>query len=308
MTVGQFLKECSNYEYSKERYDLMKECAELELMEQFISDQKYMKENVMNDDYYSESVDDESLVLLEESFKEKLDGVIEKIKKAFIQLMEKFDKFVDMIVKKIRKTLMVKTVVGKILMKRDVDDEFIEELNDEVRKGDFTKQDFLNFVKVDKKYIKNPKASDDLNKMIYLICHVDGAIILENDENKIKIPNMEKVLKMTDDMVKCLESKDLSVMEKYKTEKFYDKFYFYPDADDFFESWNQVNLKHIKSEGLNEDLKKEDQDKIEIKSLLRLNDICFKTFNIYIELYRQYDALGGNIILACMRKFKLTTA
>ena len=65
MTVGQFLKECSNYEYSKERYDLMKECSELELMEQFISDQKYMKENAMNDDYYSESVDDESLVAIQ---------------------------------------------------------------------------------------------------------------------------------------------------------------------------------------------------------------------------------------------------
>ena len=165
MTVKEFMYQLENYEYSKEHYDLMKECSELELMEQFISDQKYMKENVMNESYYSESVDDESLVAIQESFKEKLDGVIEKIKNTIIYLREKFDKFVTMIVKKIRKTLMVKTAIGNILLKRDVDDEFIEELNDEVRKGDFAKQDFLNFIKVDKKYIKNPKASDDLNKM-----------------------------------------------------------------------------------------------------------------------------------------------
>ena len=101
MTVGQFLKECSNYEYSKERYDLMKECSELQLMEEFILDQKYMKENVMNDDYYSESVDDESLVLLQESFKEKIMILRKKIMIKIILLIQKLMNTLSKFIKKL---------------------------------------------------------------------------------------------------------------------------------------------------------------------------------------------------------------
>ena len=46
MTVADFMYECLSFPYSKENYDLMVECSQIALMEQYIENQEFIKENI----------------------------------------------------------------------------------------------------------------------------------------------------------------------------------------------------------------------------------------------------------------------
>ena len=47
MTFRDFIYECENYEYSNEYYEILKESSEVLLMENYIDNQKYLK-NLLN--------------------------------------------------------------------------------------------------------------------------------------------------------------------------------------------------------------------------------------------------------------------
>ena len=89
MTFKDFIYECENYEYSNEYYVIMKESAEISLMENYIANQEYLKESVIPDSisegYFSESVDNDRIQQIMEAAEEKKEGLWNKIKTAIVK-------------------------------------------------------------------------------------------------------------------------------------------------------------------------------------------------------------------------------
>lgn len=100
-TFNDFIIECAAYPYSQEHLDLMKETAELQLMEQFIENQEYMRENAhifnenvsIEEGYFSESVDEMSLDVLYEKKEEKKKGIFARIGAIFHKIIKAIKNF-----------------------------------------------------------------------------------------------------------------------------------------------------------------------------------------------------------------------
>lgn len=100
-TFNDFMLECATYEYSKENYELMKECSELVLMEQYIENQRFYVENVaeltteatFTEGYFAESVSDEKIQAITESFGEKIGKAADTIIKGIKNLIARIVKF-----------------------------------------------------------------------------------------------------------------------------------------------------------------------------------------------------------------------
>ena len=105
-TYADAIVYCENYGYSQEFYELMKEAAQLDLMNQFICNQQYMREeatvglmtesaNVL-EGYFAEAVQDNQLYNLEVEFTESAGDVLDKalriITKPFRWLISLFRK------------------------------------------------------------------------------------------------------------------------------------------------------------------------------------------------------------------------
>ena len=223
MTVRQFLKECSNYEYSKERYDLMKECSELELMEQFISDQKYMKENVMNDSYYSESVDDESLVAIQESFKDRASNalvtIIEKLQKLVGKILSILSKFIPALKKAEEDFHKSKISPEKIFaaMFSDKEGNAITDVLDKDKSVD----KYLKYITITKGSSYGRGLAENIEKK-YLLVYAEKIEFKENNEFmpiKIKelVQSVDKVSKLVLSKKKDMSSKiSLMIQEIFK--------------------------------------------------------------------------------------------
>lgn len=100
-TFKDFIVECENYTHSAEHYDLMKECAELNITAQFLENQEfiqdrnfYLQESVtFEEGYFSESVDNETIASIETSFYEKANGIGSKIMNGFKKIATAFMNF-----------------------------------------------------------------------------------------------------------------------------------------------------------------------------------------------------------------------
>lgn len=100
MTFAEFAKQCQFYHRSKESYDVLRECAEIELMEKYIEDHKFYEEHVsefagtaLAEGYFGESVDSGSLEVLMEKSKLKKYNLMSIILKGFLKLITGFSKF-----------------------------------------------------------------------------------------------------------------------------------------------------------------------------------------------------------------------
>ena len=101
-TYRDFLNECENYNHSKEHYEIMKECAELMLMEQFVSDQQFTKENTttFSEGYLMESVGDDYITEAEEKLGAKTLALVKKICAAIAKTVKNFFKWIKNLFKK----------------------------------------------------------------------------------------------------------------------------------------------------------------------------------------------------------------
>ena len=106
MTFGEFVREVELYEYSQENYDLVKECAELQVIGRYINNQKFIAENatfvesagsVYGDGYFMESVSENDIQALEESFKTKAGNIASKLKNAIKKAWITFCNFITKI-------------------------------------------------------------------------------------------------------------------------------------------------------------------------------------------------------------------
>lgn len=98
-TFKDFIMECEMYDHSKENYDLFKECSELALLEKYIEDQKFIKENAaqisaenvcLTESYFTESDDGTTIQLLEEKYNEKAAGIKATIIKGLYKVLNTF--------------------------------------------------------------------------------------------------------------------------------------------------------------------------------------------------------------------------
>ncbi len=121
-TYRDFLIECENYNHSKEHYEIMKESAELMLMEQFVENQEFAKENTIEftEGYLMEAADADSVNAASEAIDKKGQGLVKKI---FSKIATVFKRFAAWIKKLFEK------IASKFKKKRDtITDEEINEL------------------------------------------------------------------------------------------------------------------------------------------------------------------------------------
>lgn len=104
-TFSEFAYECINYGHSQENYDIMKESAELSLMNQYIENQQFNAENsAMLESYegfFTESTSENNIQILTESFAEKAKSLGKKIANGFKKLLDTVIKFFKNIVAKL---------------------------------------------------------------------------------------------------------------------------------------------------------------------------------------------------------------
>jgi len=83
MTIQDVLNECTSWEHSKEHYELMRECSELKLMEQYIADQQYMIESAADETFKAFQ---ESGMFMEAATADRIKAITEEaeVKKASI--------------------------------------------------------------------------------------------------------------------------------------------------------------------------------------------------------------------------------
>ena len=116
ITIRDLINECKNYQYSQEYYNIMKECAELMLMEQFVSDQQFAKENTttFSEGYLIESASDEQVIAINESIKEKALTIVKNCSASLNKAI-----------------MLVKAFAKKLFNVKDqyaIDDKFIEKV------------------------------------------------------------------------------------------------------------------------------------------------------------------------------------
>lgn len=95
-TFKQFFMECDSYPHSNACYELTKECAEFNLMAQFLESRKFMAEHAQviqeNADvfsgYFTESTATDTIEEIEQNFNEKGEGIVKTIKNGAKKLIE----------------------------------------------------------------------------------------------------------------------------------------------------------------------------------------------------------------------------
>lgn len=175
-TFGDFVAECKMYQFSEERFNIMKEMSEFKLMEQFIENQKYIKENstfiesvVLKDGYLSESEDSLTLMELTESANKKGESIWKKIINGIVKIWKTFVRFLKKIMNVFDKVNRQAIKARLVLKKLDVDDKVFIKLENIVQlaysKSEpfvaFPNQPFLKRIKLN--YTGN--SGKDVNKL-----------------------------------------------------------------------------------------------------------------------------------------------
>lgn len=135
-TFNDFVAECAAYEHSKEHFDIMKECSEIALTEQYIADQIFLKENVaemtsdvkFTESYFMEAASDEQIQALQESVGEKIKKVATKIGNGFKKALAAIIKFFKNLAARLTKTSGEAREVLKQLKELNLTNEQYEEL------------------------------------------------------------------------------------------------------------------------------------------------------------------------------------
>ena len=135
-TFNDFVAECEGYKHSKEHYDIMKECSEIALCEQFIEDQAYIAENVaeltgvvnFTESYFSEAASDDQIKALYEKVETKKGNVLARIWAALKKAVAAVVKFFKNIAAKWSKTSVAAAEAYKALKEAKITNEQYEEL------------------------------------------------------------------------------------------------------------------------------------------------------------------------------------
>lgn len=101
-TFKDFILECELYDHSQQRFELLKECSELELTERYLNDQLFMAENAqfisescsgLEEGFFQESVGESTFEVMTEKYFEKKKGLMGKIMRGLERIIEVFKNF-----------------------------------------------------------------------------------------------------------------------------------------------------------------------------------------------------------------------
>ena len=140
MTFNDFITECGMYDHSQEHYELMKECSELTLMEQYVENHKFMLENAafinsgevaFTEGYFMEA--DQSVANdVAGKIKKKQISIFRRIFNNFRRLVRNFIKFFEKFLSNDEKTEAMAEKIWKFYFKN-------KNLSNENMQTDFTK-------------------------------------------------------------------------------------------------------------------------------------------------------------------------
>lgn len=101
-TFKDFIMECELYDHSQQRFELLKECSELELTERYLNDQLFMAEHAdfikescggLEEGFFQESVGESTFEVMTEKYFEKKKGLMGKILRGLEKIIEVFKNF-----------------------------------------------------------------------------------------------------------------------------------------------------------------------------------------------------------------------
>jgi hypothetical protein len=236
MTVKEFLLEYENYDHSKEHYDLMKECAELSLLNQYISNQEFMAENAeqlfsedssFNESYFCEKVDADTLKQLKEKASNKAGKIWGVIVAGVKKIIRAVVNFIPKLLDKLKRFSEDQKKISEYLKKNKITKAQWEKFTksvDEFKEGYNT---FSNFdVPAEKRYSVKfeedvPDNFKDYSRYLYFLLETSHINVNVND---IDINDI-KVKDENDRSSKILDLDDALTLAAFltKTEKISDK-------------------------------------------------------------------------------------
>jgi len=113
-TFREFITECELYEYSKEYYELMKECTEISLISKFVENHQFTSQYIpymeatklsVRDGFFAESIEDSGIQVLEEKASKGIKGFFSKIWDGITKLIDILIKFLKRAKKNISKAI-----------------------------------------------------------------------------------------------------------------------------------------------------------------------------------------------------------
>ena len=295
-TFKDFIAECELYEYSRENFEFMKECKEIEISEKFINDQLFLSEaNALienasfnlEEKFFQESVDDCSLEVLIEKTKTKSNGLLSKMINKILSIFKVFSKFFSKIANKFDDT----TKKGQSVLSRinniSLDDDNIQKIINIVetaKKTDATafpirrKQPYASKIKL--KYAGSANKDMLTLKDALAVALSDKTVIAEAlwgddnitpDLNRIGIMDPEEIYKAGVTLYMGKESEVLNI------------------AKNLITSWT-----YVKRNGLTIEI----NTKTINKTAEQLNDICDKINKIHQDISISVSQLHGSVKLA----------
>lgn len=139
-TFRDFVIECELYPYSKENFEIMKECSELRLQEKYLENARYIAASAsmytvengyhLSEGYFQEAVDASFLEATEDAAEKKKVGIFGKILKGIQWLIGKLAKFFAFIAGKLDKLAGNTEKVAEKVQVFDISPENIENVKD----------------------------------------------------------------------------------------------------------------------------------------------------------------------------------
>lgn len=138
-TFKDFILECELYDHSQQKFELMKECSELELTEKYLNDQIFMAENAalikercggLEEGFFQESVGESTFEVMTEKYFEKKKGVMGKIMRGLERIIEVFKNFIRKIANKFDDTTSKGQSVRKRLAKAKLEEADIKKMKE----------------------------------------------------------------------------------------------------------------------------------------------------------------------------------
>ena len=182
-TIGQFITECENYQYSQEYYELLKECSELKLMERYLENQDFM-EGVSSDEEFTEGFlmeagNEETKGNVKKSFKEKSSSAWNKIVTTAKNLLKKAINFFTKIGNLFDEQSRTAGRILKYFAKNGVSDDVAKKIFDVYKHGipqgkgltngfAFHKKQEYDIGKIDFSNVK-VSSPENLNELKYII-------------------------------------------------------------------------------------------------------------------------------------------
>ena len=203
-TLNDYLKECENFQYSKENFDLVKEAAEINIAAMYLESQQYMVENAgafegLDSEYMMESADESSVKLLAQKASGKKEKWAAKAQGIWKRIVAAFKTFWNAIVErwnKLRgKAADIKANLARVKITPEVAKEIGELVDRAVKESgipisDKQKESFKNLPKnvwtTCEDGVKNKLAAAICNRTIDLTLVNGGQFALAFSENQLK--------------------------------------------------------------------------------------------------------------------------